>query len=559
MKKYQHALLIIIFLICLLFPRFSQIERPITVDELTWLTFSSDFLYGMAIGDYDRTYQDHHPGVTTMAAGTASYVIEDKSYRAVQQYVENDTYKLIDLLEVGGYSIFDVLVTARRLMTLASSVALLASLWFLWRTWGAFPAWVTMMFVILDPMVIGQTRLYSHEGLMSSLILLAWLSFYHYIKQGKKLTSLIVSGVALGFGVLTKISALGLVPVIGLALVFDSLRSKAQSTAKKKFTWPNIRSVIIPFSIWLIVICLVFITCWPATWAHPWQTVVRMFKHTMGFVESGNLSTSTSTSSPSLIEGLSAYLHSIWAHPTLIVWFLNLIALLGFVFKRRLKTSMMLTEMNAYLYIYIAILLTAIGGLSSFRADRYMTSAHVFIALLAGLGFLTLIEWLKRIPWIEKRFWVTWLIVALIIVAQIAIIFPARPYYYVYLNPLAGEVWWGAHGAFLDQAADYLADKPGAETTRVMMFSPGSFMFFFPGQTNYIITQPAWTERDVRVLEDSDYLLINFELANLNQAPRIISEISDVEPEKVISFQGREYVWIYRVDALPASVFIPDP
>jgi len=559
MKKYQNPILVIIFLVCLLIPRFSQIQRPITVDELTWLTFSSDFLFGIASGELEHTYQDHHPGVTTMAAGTAAYALENRSYRVVGEFVENDTFELIDILEAEGFSMFDVLVTARRIMALVSSAALLASLWFLWRTWGAFPAWVTMIFVILDPMVIGQTRLYSHEGLMSSLILLAWLSFYHYLKQGRKWSSLLVSGIVMGLAALTKISALGMVPVIGLALFFDMIILEPNGTGEKNLTWSKIKSILVPFGIWFLVVCLVFIALWPATWANPWQTVVKMIEHTMGFVDSGNLSTSANVSSPSLLEGIGAYLHSIWAHPTLIVWFGNLIALLALIFKRRWKTPAFLTEMNVYFYAYIAILVSVIGGLSSFRADRYMTSAHVLLAFLAGAGVVILIEWLKKLPWFEKRTWVSWLIVAILIVAQIVTILPARPYYYTYLNPLAGDVWCGVHGAFLDQAADYLADKPEAESSTVMLFSPGSFMFYYPGEVHYIIPRPDWTKSDTSNLKDSDYLVVNFELATLNQAPRIIAEISEVEPEHVISFQGREYVWVYRVEDLPASVFIPDP
>ncbi|MEN8243020.1 MAG: hypothetical protein ABFS17_13970 [Chloroflexota bacterium] len=559
MKKYQNPILVIIFLVCLLFPRFSQIERPITVDELTWLTFSSDFLFGIASGELEHTYQDHHPGVTTMAAGTAAYALEDRSYRAVGEFVENDTFKLIDLLGAEGFSIFDVLVTARQIMALASSAALLASLWFLWRIWGAFPAWVTMIFVILDPMVIGQTRLYSHEGLMSSLILLAWLSFYHYLTQGQRWSSLLLSGIVMGLAALTKISALGLVPLIGLALLFNVFVSEFNDPAEKKLSWSKIKSILVPFGIWFLVVCLVFIALWPATWANPWKTMIKLIEHTMGFIDSGNLSTSANVSSPSLLEGIGAYLHSIWAHPTLIVWFGNLIALLALIFKRRWKTPAFLTEMNVYAYGYIVILVGAIGGLSSFRADRYMTSAHVLLAFLAGAGVLILIEWLKQLPWFEKRTWVSWLVVAILIVAQIVTILPAKPYYYVYLNPLAGNPWWGVHGAFLDQAADYLAEKPEAESSTVMLFSPGSFMFYYPGDVHYIISKPGWTDSDVRKLEDSDYLVINFELANLNQAPRIIAEISDVEPEYTISFQGREYVWVYPVEDLPASVFVPDP
>jgi hypothetical protein len=554
MKKNQNAVLVIIFIVCLFVPRFTQIERPITVDELTWLTFSSDFLYGLAGGEYEHTYQDHHPGVTTMMAGTAAYVIEGRSYRAVQGYVENDTFMLIDRLEESGFSIFDVLVTARRLMALASSLVLLLSLWFLWKLWGPFPAWVAMMFVILDPMVIGQTRLYSHEGLMSSLIFLSWISFFHYLKQGRKWASLLVSSLSIGFAVLTKITALGLLPVVAVALIVEIYQQRKAAVAEKQSSWTR----LMPLGLWLLGLIAVFIAFWPAAWANPLQTVIRMVNHTLGFTGSGNLIAVSERDFSNILDGIAAYSQSIWAHPTLITWLGNLVALLALVFWKKLKPPSFLTEMSVYLYVYSGIVIVAIGGMSSFRADRYMTSVNFFIALLGGLGIAALADWMKQTNWVQNREWFSWVALAGVLVVQVGFILPARPYYYTYLNPLARNVWWGVHGAFLDQAADYLAEKPDAESLTVMTFSPGSFMFFFPGDTRLLTPYPSWNQRDAHNLQESDYLLVNFELTHLSAPPRILAEIADVEPEHVISFQGRDYVWVYLVDDLPDSVFSPD-
>jgi 4-amino-4-deoxy-L-arabinose transferase-like glycosyltransferase len=559
MEKPVNKLLILVFLVSLFLPRFIHIERPITVDELTWLTFSSDFIYGISNREFEHTYQDHHPGVTTMIAGTAAYAIEDRAYRAAGGYMDNDTFLLIERMEDKGYSIFDVLVTARRLMALASCLVLAASFWILWRAWGPFPAWVVMMFVILDPMVIGQTRLFSHEGLMSSLVFLTWASFYHYTYHGRQRSSLIISGLALGFALLTKITALGITPVIGLMLLFEMYRERKQREGKKVNFLQIFFSAAKPVAIWFLLAVIVFIAVWPAAWNNPIETIVHMFKHTFKFANSANSALSANTWVSSAVEGVGAYLHTIWAHPTLITWVGNLVVIISLLFPGKLKENAISTKPFAWLYLYFGILVAAIGSASSFRADRYMTSVHFFLAMFGGFGLLILIERLRDIEAIGNRKWIPWTAAVVLLVLQVGIIFPARPYYYTYLNPFEGDVWWGVHGAFLDQAAEYLAEKPDAEELGAMTFSPGSFMFFFPGKTYALGTYHTWNPTNAQNLSDSDYLIVNFEISHLTNPPRIIGEIGDVVPEHTITFQGREYVWIYRVDDLPDSVFVPDP
>ncbi len=197
--------------------------------NLTWLTFSADFYYGLGQRELEHTYQDHHPGVTTMWAGTVSYLIHYPGYRGQGQgYMENDTFKLIDLLRTRGIDIFDILITARQLMAAACIVGLIIGGIYLWRILGPIPAFLTLMFIIIDPMIIGQTRLYSHEGLLSVLVFLSWVSFFEYYRRSQHWTSLFISGIAGGLAVATKISALGLVPMIGVFWLFEWFVTRPQ-------------------------------------------------------------------------------------------------------------------------------------------------------------------------------------------------------------------------------------------------------------------------------------------------------------------------------------------
>jgi len=550
-----------VFLISLLVPRFSQIERPITVDELTWLTFSADFYYGLAAGDYPHTYQDHHPGVTTMLAGTGAFLIEFRAYRGIGPgYVENDTFKLIDLLKYHGIEIFDLLVTARQLMALSCVVVLLFSFWYLQKTFGNFRAFALMMFVALDPFTIGQDRLFSHEGLMSALVLLTWVSFFHYLKRGKHWSSLILSGIAAGFAALTKITSLGILPVIGLFWLIDFIQSERSAGSSYVPAWKSWAKTVSTMLIWVSVLILVFIAVWPAMWANPVQQIIYLVNHTLGFsgLNSSNLQPAINFSSN--LDRIGEYLASIWSHPTLITWLGIFILVAAIVLRKRVKPDRDMISISMYSFLYNLVVLLVISiAVKSIKGPRYMSSVQLLIAFSGGVGYLLLLDWLKNFRWIQSNKWASSAFIAGLLLIQTLMILPSRPYYYTYTNPLRTHVWWNEHGAFLDQAADYLAQKTDAEQLTALTYSPGSFMFFFPGKTLMIVPVAKWGNRDVANLEASDYLIIDHAIRYRENPPRIIEEIADVEPEHIISDQGRNLVWIYRVADLPPDVFIPDP
>jgi hypothetical protein len=140
------------------------------------------------------------------------------------------------------------------------------------------------------------------------------------------------------------------------------------------------------------------------------------------------------------------------------------------------------------------------------------------------------------------------------------------PYYLNYYNPLLGGPRVGAgrvgvgYGEVLDQAARYLAGLPEAEhLTAMSWYGPVSFAPFFPGKTEPLWPKDSWTERDVRRLRRSDYLVIYYQhQVNRDLPPRLMAALKDVPPWHSIFVHGVEYIRIYQVDALPQEAFVPD-
>jgi hypothetical protein len=82
-RGYFLALLFLVLAIWL--PRGLGLDQFVTPDEPLWLTRSANFYYALTHGDLASTYQKEHPGVTTMWAGTVSFLLRDPEYRNSQR------------------------------------------------------------------------------------------------------------------------------------------------------------------------------------------------------------------------------------------------------------------------------------------------------------------------------------------------------------------------------------------------------------------------------------------------------------------------------------------
>jgi hypothetical protein len=408
------------------------------------------------------------------------------------------------------------------------------------------------MFIALDPMIIGQTRLYSHEGLMSVLVFLSWVSFYYFFRHGGHWSTLLVSGAAAGLAVLTKITALGLIPLVGIFWLVEFFRTRPRNYSQAFSR--HLRRTLWPLLVWVLLLLVVFIAFWPATWSNPVETIIHMINHTRGFGAGEN-----NLRLDLVWRNLLDYSASLWSHPTLITWAGVFLFLAALAFRKQAKTDHQ--ELSLYTFLYsLVVYLTISIFVTNIQAVRYMTSIHLFLAMTAGLGFSTFFKWLGSLRKFKNRNLIIAVLTAAILVSQVLSFIPAAPYYYTYNHPLRVNTWWGVHGAFLDQAGDYLAAKPHAEDLGAMTFSPGSLMFFFPGKTHMIVPISNWKARDIERLEQSDYLVIDYILRNKETPPRVITDIDQAGtlPEHTISYQGRTFVWIYKVSDLPPEAFIPD-
>ena len=146
----------------------------------------------------------------------------------------------------------------------------------------------------------------------------------------------------------------------------------------------------------------------------------------------------------------------------------------------------------------------------------------------------------------------------ILLVVQISEVAKEYPYFFTYRNQIISEsVSLNSYCALMDEAGEYLSKKPNAkELTVLSWYGPGCLSFFFSGKTLPLWPKSYWDETNINKLLTSDYLIITEGTFSRKNLSSLLIGLENETPEKVISFQGNDYVWIYKVDDLPESIFL---
>jgi hypothetical protein len=227
------------------------------------------------------------------------------------------------------------------------------------------------------------------------------------------------------------------------------------------------------------------------------------------------------------------------------------------VLFKRLFAALMLLGFLFFLVFTLA------PGLDS---PHYGMNAYVVVDIISALGLLWGIELLfNKLPLTQRGLMV---VLGFIIAMHALSNVKHAPYYYTYYNPILEALqpgtqnptlWWGGYGEALDQAAAYLSQKPNAQNMAVMSFyGYGPFSFLFPGKTIIIneLDMSKMNQQTMEELQMATYVVIDFHSQTKKGQMYLIE---DVEPEKVIWFDGVEYIHIYRSEDLRVRYFMANP
>ncbi len=398
----------------------------INPDGVNWHYRSQQFIVGLKSGDFEKTHQHYHPGVTLMwVAGIPIELIkqlnpEDAVYTHLNFMKFHTAAKLALVLVQFIVSILIIFVLYKVLLLKNRQFPLLMSVF----TVGLFS---------LEPFFLGNSRLLHLDVLLALLLFLGLLLFYLYIGT-YKYTYGVFAAIILSLAFLTKSIAIGALSfslAIGGMLFFKELGFKG--TLK----------LLLPFLVIYIVTLFLF---FPAMWTAPVDTIYNIFDEAERVgIRKGHeqivFGEYTRDAGP-LFYILVLLLK------TTPFTLIGLVAFLVFKFKSvllNMNASIEKIKISPELFLgifYFGYLLVMMYP--SKKLDRYMIPLYPFFGFIAVYGYYELYNKLKRV-----HFVILTLVLSMLFV--VCPVLKLHPYPFTYSTPLVGSA---------DSAHKILAQKP---------------------------------------------------------------------------------------------------
>ncbi|MBN1162615.1 glycosyltransferase family 39 protein [Patescibacteria group bacterium] len=249
----------IIISLLFLLPRTTSLKYDMSnSDAARWHRRSIGFLESLKSGDFKETYQSYHPGVTIMWIGAIS---EEILFR--YQLIRNMEPKTLE-----NADFYPVIHLITRLFVILSLLALVTIQYeLIGRLFSVKTALIYVMLISIEPYYIGINRWFHLTSLEINLMFTSLL-FVMYWSKCYDQRALNLSAVLLALALLTKISAVIVIPAIFLVLL---LKFKEH------------RNVLILISFPLLVI-LTFYLFFPAMWTDSFYVFSNIFRGITGSI-----------------------------------------------------------------------------------------------------------------------------------------------------------------------------------------------------------------------------------------------------------------------------------
>jgi hypothetical protein len=576
-------------------------DLVITADEDNWMRRAGGFTYGLLNGQLGRTYQNGHPGVTTMWVAMLTLGPQ----RMVQYADRVHNQRLVG--RVDGF--WDALVDARPGFALvtAALVTLIAGL--AWRLFGGLVGGLTGLIVGLEPFLLGISQLVHMDAILSGCMVASVLAALVAWTRGGGRGWLVGSGILAGLGILSKVPAvylLAFVPGLGVGVwllrrapsglpwplqganigfherwgpsatrpphVADipliptaprppggpprsgeggqdagAMNRAPTGYVGARFIAPvgGVRALLLDLLVWGAATVGAFVAGWPAIWVlGPVEVLGRVAEFTK---ETGGQPHEQGT----FFWGMPTADPGPLYYPVSLAFRLAPLTVLGLVLLalcwRRLRSEDRLPTLSLVGYALGFLLMMTLGAK---KLDRYVLPLFPALGVLAALGLACAYRWLR-----ERRLdssgvgpvtALRWRAVAVALVIVIAV-WPAAasyPYFLAYYSPLFGggpvaqRTVMVGNGEGLDQVATWLNAQPGAADLWVVSHSFDILQALIVGSGESL--------RD-RVPSNADYVVLYRFQIQIGHSPRVLDEyLNRRTPEHVVWINGVEYARIYK-------------
>ncbi|MCB0165457.1 MAG: glycosyltransferase family 39 protein [Anaerolineae bacterium] len=585
---------LVVFLLALL-PRVLGLSQFLTTDERLWWGRSRDFFGGIISPEFTCpevveneprmvleagtglacTLRTGHPGVITMWSGSLGIWLYYLSSEVDQSLLEFVTTLPVDPIDPS--SIFWLrLPTAVSYAAFAALVFLILNKMVAQARHGYWVALLAALFLALSPFNIALSRVLHTDALETVLVTLTVLvAFYYWTHSPAARTWLLVSGALAGASFLSKTPALFTMPfmaLLGLWAIgqrWSAGQTRSQSVAL-------VRRVFIDGLLWFAAALTVTSLLWPALWIIPNTVIDIVVTMNFGYANQGHVKGNFFLGSISDDPGVWFYPVNWLLHVTPLVLVGVLLGLLFWVIGsssmgvpreqnsrlsglwRRLGYRPGATSIDTlfFLSLLFAILFTLFLMTSSKKQDRYLLPVYPFLHIVAAIGWVWLGDQLVRLPklrgWSIEHYYLRPLVVVTIVLYGLMLA-PTYPYYFTYFNPLLGGLNTAAQittvgwGEGLEQAANYLNQKPQADKLTAVSWYGSAFTPYFVG------TSADYFERKGPVIS-ADYALVY-----INQKQRRLPDdgffqfLAQQPLEREFKLNGVPYIWLYRMPGVAYS------
>jgi hypothetical protein len=544
---------LVILLVAFALPRGLALDRVVTPDEVNWLTTSSNFYVALRQGDFAKTYQLEHPGVTTLWAGAAGFL-----WRYPEYIDEGPGQVIYSQQEVGlilrslGHEPLDLIIASRMFIVLTIIVVLAAAFLLAVPLMGFWPAVIGFLLIALDPFHIAHSRILHQDGMASSFVLLALLAFLNFLYRGEHKQNLILSGAAAGLAWLTKSPMLFLIPFMGLLILIELEKKRRLAGWLER---ESLRWAVQALIVWGGVGLAVFVLLWPAMWVDPIYALRRVGGGMLSYAVHGH------TEAPLFFDG-RVYTGDPGAHfyPITFLWRTTPVVLIGLVLA---ALALIIPQARLFvpkhrgplgMLLLFALLFTVFMTAGAKKFDRYLLPIYLPLDRVAGVGWVAVVTWLRQG---QPQWWAQMTAPAILLAAQAAVTASSFPYYFSYYNPLVGgttrapEVMMVGWGEGLDQAARFLNNKSENDPPQVMLgLWSGTFSYFYNGTILWSDFAPG--ETTIQDWQDSDYAIIYINQWQRERLPQeLVDYLMQKEPALVVRLQELDYAYVYDLNSIP--------
>lgn len=518
-----------LFLLAFLPRAVYPVSRP-----LQWYFRSAQFFKAILHGDWAGTLFSEHPGVTVMwLSGAALW-----GWYGLQSLLGLDPPTP---LQTEGYAFADRVAVGVLPLALVVALGIIWGWHLLGRLFGRRAAWISAPLWALDPFYLANSKILHLDATLSTLLLLSALWLLVYLRE-HRLRQLAVSAALGGLAISTKVSAIFLVPFLGLCLLagwLPSLRDPRSSIHDLQFA---IRDLFL----WLLVAVAVCFALWPSLWVQPGASLDLV-------VRRGILMHRESPRDQPLFyrgtlgvrdPGPRFYLDTILFRTTFLTLPFALVGLLA-AWRRDREDRLSILLLIGFAVFYLVQM--SLGG---WKDGRYVLPVLLACDVLAATGLLW---WAERVRWLLRV--PAHLLIGLLLAAQAFTALRHHPYYGTHYNVLLGGPTAGSRvfplaefGEGLDLAGGYVDGQPGAEGAVI------GAQFLANEMVAQHVRAPVYDIAQVK--EDVDYLVFGVQYTMRGRDYGRWGELWEQiykfrEPVYVKPFGGIPYAWVHKPDAKP--------